>query len=201
MIIAGDKNQFAQGSHYQSNLRKHNQLKKMGVEIISLPLPVGDYILVDKNVEEVIKRAEKRNMDVKKMDLLGTYNLVVDTKKSLVEVAGNLCNSKNHERVKDDLLRAKRSGIKVIWLIENTENVKSIDDLFAKGKYLVQEHGWKNVRGVDRWMPIHQTKVACSTLAKTLYTMSKKKDEYDIEFEFCRPDETGQRIVDNLMVK
>lgn len=197
MIIAGDKNQFSKGTHYQSNLRKHNQIRRLGVELIELPLPVADYILVDDKVKEVIHRSETRQIALKKLDLLGTYKLAIDTKKSLVEVCGNLCNHKNHERVKDDLLRAKRNGIKIIWLIENTEGIKSIDDLFAKGKYLVQEHDWRSVKGVDRWVTTHKTKVTCSTLAKTLYTMSLR-DEYDIEFQFCRPDEAGKRIVDIL---
>lgn len=200
MKIAGDMNQFAKGSHYNSNLRKHNQIRALGVELIQLPLPVADYILVDDNVQKVIDRSVERQIALKKMDLLGTYKLAIDTKKSLTEACGNLCNHKNHERVKDDLLRAKRSGIKIIWLIENTEGITCIDDLFRKGKYLVQEHGWKNVNGIDKWVTIHKTKVECQTLAKTLYTMSHR-EEYDIEFMFCNPNESGKIIVEILKGK
>lgn len=197
MVIAGDTNQFAKGSHYESNLRKHNALKRMGHEIIKLPLPVADYILVNPEVEEVIKNAESRNVAVKKMDLLGTYNVAVDTKKSLVEVAGNICNSTNHKRIEEDLLRAKKHGIMVFWLIENNEGVESLRDLFAKGKTPVCEHVWKDVKGELKWTVKHRTKVPCITLAKSLNTM-ETEGKYPLKFLFCKPKDAASKIVEIL---
>lgn len=107
ITIAGDKNQFAEGSHKASNERKHRYIREHA-ELIQIPLPVADYILVDDKVQEVIDRKNDRGIPIRKMDLLGSYHLAVDTKKSLVEVAGCLCNSKNHARIKDDLILAKR---------------------------------------------------------------------------------------------
>lgn len=197
MIIAGDTNQFSKGSHYESNLRKHNALKMMGHEVIRLPLPVADYILVNSEVEEVIKNAESRNVAVKKMDLLGAYNVAVDTKKSLVEVAGNICNSTNHKRIKEDLLRAKKHGIMVYWLIENNEGVENLRDLFAKGKTPVCEHGWKNIKGEHKWVVTYTTKVPCITLAKSLYKM-ETEGKYPIKFIFCKPKDAATKIVEIL---
>lgn len=196
MVIAADSNQFAKGSHYESNLRKHNALKKMGHEVIKLPLPVADYVLVNPEIEEIIQRAKKRNTAVKKMDLLGTYSIAVDTKKSLVEVAGNIC-SKSHERTADDLLRAKKHGIQIFWLIENNEGVENLRDLFAKGKTPVCEHGWKNIKGEHKWVVTYTTKVPCITLAKSLYRM-ETEGKYPIKFIFCKPKDAASKIVEIL---
>jgi len=199
ITIAGDKNQFAKGSHKESNERKHQYIRQHA-KLIELPLPVADYILVDEKVQDVIERKEARKIAIKKMDLLGSYHFAIDTKKSLVEVAGCLCNSKNHARIKDDLILAKKNGIHIVWLIENTENVKTLNDLFKKGKTPVSEYGWKytNSRYGPKWLPIHRTKVPCLTLAKTLYTMEHNRDDYDIEFMFCKPQEAGQKIIELL---
>lgn len=195
--IAGDKNQFAEGTHKASNERKHRYIREHA-ELIQLPLPVADYILVDDKVREVIKRKSDRGIPVRKMDLLGSYHFAVDTKKSLVEVAGCLCNAKNHARIKDDLILAKKNGIHIVWLIENTENVFCLDDLFKKGQALVSEYGWKKTKYGEKWLPIHKSRVKCCVLAKTLYTMEHNKEDYDIEFMFCKPQDAGKRIIELL---
>lgn len=48
-----------------------------------MPLPCGDYIIADDNV---INRKKERDIPVKKMDFLGTYNVTVDTKKDIQEL-------------------------------------------------------------------------------------------------------------------
>ena len=196
MIIGADTNQFAKGSHFNSNFKKHKKIEALGHKILQLPLPVADYVLVNDEIQEVVDRATKRGISVKKMDLLGTYNIAVDTKKSLVEVAGNLC-SKNHDRITDDLRRAKKHNINVFWLIENTEGITCIEDLFKRGKTPVTEHGWKQTKNGLKWVVRHKTQVKCISLAKTLYTM-EHREEYNIKFLFCKPEEAGQMIVELL---
>ena len=49
-------------------------------------MPVGDYIIATDKVADVIHRKAKRNMEVKKMDFLGTYAVAVDTKKDMQEI-------------------------------------------------------------------------------------------------------------------
>lgn len=195
ITIVVDKNQTI-GSHGKSNWSNHYRMQKRGVSLKVLPLPVGDYVLMTDAMQTVINRKQSRGIPVKKMDLLAPTKRTVDRKKSLVEVAGNVCNKKGHERFRDELLLAQENGIEFFLLIENTEGVKTLDDLFAKGKTPVRECAWKTDKyGQERWLPIHTTKVACMTLAKALYTISKK---YDVHVEFCKPGEAGDRIIEIL---
>ena len=47
---------------------KHNQIISLGHELQFLPLPVGDYIIADETIQEIVKR---RGDKLKKMDLIG----------------------------------------------------------------------------------------------------------------------------------
>lgn len=91
---------------------------------------------------------------------------------------------------------AKRNGIKIIWLIENTEGVNSLSDLFKRGDYLVQEHAWRQGKNGMQWRTIHKTKVKCVTLAKALYSMQQNKEDYDVEFLFCKPSEAASKMTE-----
>lgn len=192
MVIAVDTNQFNTGSHYESNLRKHRALQNAGCNLVTVPLPVGDYTELTDKMMDVIKRKEVRGTKPKKMDFLGSYDIVIDTKKSLVEVAGNICNKKGHERFVDELILAQNNGIEFWLVIENSERVYELKDLFAKGKQFVQESGWKQTKYGEKWLPIHRTKVPCLTLAKALYTMEQK---YGIHIVFCKPKDAAETIV------
>ena len=50
---------------------KHACMERLGAELNVVPLPVGDYVLVDEKVEDVLNRKKHRGIDVKKLDLLG----------------------------------------------------------------------------------------------------------------------------------
>ena len=82
MRIAVDKAQ-KDGKHDV----KHNQMIELGCELEFLPLPVGDYMLIDDVVAEVIKR---RGDKLKKMDLIGCCRRSVDTKQDMNEIYGNI---------------------------------------------------------------------------------------------------------------
>lgn len=80
---------------------KHDCLKKFGAELQIVPLPVGDYVLVNDKVADVLSRKEARGIPVKKMDLSGSYTVSVDTKRDLQEAIGNICG-KQHARFRDE---------------------------------------------------------------------------------------------------
>lgn len=169
-----------------------------GIEYIRLPLPVADYILVNDKVADVISRKQKRGIPVKKMDLLGTYKVAVDTKKDLQEIIGNICG-KQHARFKDEICLAQNNGIKLIVLIENKDGIKEIRDLFR----------WQNPRmhrynkilfmhRIGKWQNIPEPKsppTSGQTLAKAMLTIQSK---YGCEFIFCTPDESPKKIVEIL---
>lgn len=171
-----------------------------GVEVLRLPLPVGDYILVTDKVEDVLKRKAARGIEPHKMDFLGACKVSIDTKMDMTEIEGNVCG-KAHERFRDELILAQNCGIKLYVLVETNE-VKSLEDV-AK---------WQNPR-LHRWMRLNalhkQGKMLSYTipsrppvngerLMKAMITMQEK---YGVTFVFCKPTEAGQRVIDILTGK
>lgn len=188
------------GNKVGQHIVKNKYFEKNGIEVIRAPLPVGDYILMNDKVQNVIDRKTKREVELKKMDFLGTYNVAVDTKKDIQELVGNVCG-KAHARFRDECILAQNNGIKLYILVEDSggyvdrketiynKPVRSIDDLF----------GWKNprafvwVKGVQK----NPTATKGETLAKACLTMQKK---YSVEFLFCSPQESGKKIIELLGV-
>lgn len=100
------------------------------------------------------------------------YSTLIDTKKDLEEMSSNLCNTKNHERIKREIFRAKNLGCKnFIFLIAN-DNIKNIEDIKS----------WKSKR----------TKVRGFTLLKIMQTMKQK---YNIRFIICPKNDMGKIII------
>ena len=171
MIILEDTRQ-----QQQKHDRKHKYFEEHGIEVRRTKLYVGDYTLpTDQSV-------------------------CVDSKFSILEIAENIC-TKSHDRFKNECIRAQESGIKLIILIENTDGVKSIDDVFR----------WQNPRmhrynkiaymhNIGKWLNVALPKAKPTTgetLAKAMLTMQLK---YGVEFLFCRPEDAGEKILELLGV-
>lgn len=165
------------------------------------PLPVGDYIIANDAVLDVISRKQKRGTEVKKMDFLGTYKICVDTKKDLQEIIGNICG-KQHGRFRDECILAQNNGIKLIVLIENEDGVKSIDDLFHWCNPRLHKYNKiAYMHNLGKWNSVLLPKAkptSGETLAKAMLTMAAR---YQCEFQFCRPEEAGERILSILNVE
>lgn len=170
------------------------------VEVLRCPLPVGDYIVADDKVLDVIKRKSKRGTEVKKMDFLGSYKVCVDTKKDMKEIVGNVCG-KQHARFRDECILAQNNGIKLYVLIENTDGVKCIEDVFRwRNPRLERYNKIKYMHEYGKWLSVNLPKTpptSGQTLAKALLTMQKK---YGVEFLFCRPEEAGAKVLELLGV-
>lgn len=177
---------------------KNRWWKLNGIEVLRYPLPVGDYILVTDRVQDVINRKQKRNVEIKKMDFMGSYNVCVDTKKDIQELIGDICG-KQHERFRDECMLAQNNGIKLYILVENNSIVinerkgiyspfiDSLDNLhrFVNPRLFI----WRN--GKQKY----PTATKGVTLKKACITMRAK---YGVEFLFCRPNESAKIIVDLL---
>lgn len=195
MTIVEDKAQ-QEGKHQL----KHDYFEGQGIGLIRLPLPVGDYVLMNDKIEDVIKRKGQREIDVKKMDLLGTYNVAVDTKFSIQELCADICGPQ-HDRFRDECILAQNNNIKLIVLVENegglipyTQNIYNqyISDL----EFL---HRWKNERLFVMDKETHRQKYPRATkgyvLQKSAMTMAMK---YGVQFLFCKPGECGKKIIELL---
>lgn len=193
MILISDKAQ-QKGKH----LIKENWWRNNDIEVLYHPLPVGDYIIANDKVMDVINRKAARGIETKKMDFLGTYTVVCDTKKDIQELIGDICG-KQHARFRDEAILAQNNGIKLYILVENKDGVKETRDLFK----------WQNPRmhrynkilymhRIGKWSNIPTPKApptSGETLAKACLTMNLK---YGVEFLFCTPNEAGRRVVELL---
>jgi len=177
---------------------KNRWWKSQGIEVMRYPLPVGDYILADEKVRELIKRKQKRNVEIKKMDFVGTYKVCVDTKKDIQELIGDICG-KQHERFRDECMFAQNNSIKLYILVENNSIVinerkgiyspyiDSIDNLhrYVNPRLFI----WRGGR------QLYPTATKGITLKKACMTMTKK---YGVEFMFCRPNQAAKKVIELL---
>lgn len=193
MLIIEDKGQ-KEGQH----ILKNRYFKENDIEVLRAPLPVGDYIIATDKVTDVIHRKSVRKMELKKMDFLGSYEVSVDTKKDMQEIVGNICG-KAHPRFRDECILAQNNGIKLYVLIENTDGVKTIDDVFRwNNPRLHRYNKIAFMHNQGKWLNINLPKAkptSGSTLAKAMQTMQLK---YDVEFVFCTPKEAGAKVIQLL---
>nr|WP_308743097.1 ERCC4 domain-containing protein [uncultured Anaerocolumna sp.] len=139
---------------------------------------------------------------------LDNPRLIIDRKQNLSEICANVCQ--DHERFRNELIRAHENGIKLIILIEHSNQIKSIDDVetwenprrkkrlktWIEDELVVDEDGseyWKPGHWI--WEQVETKAMTGSTLAKVMRTMERK---YGCEFQFCDKLHTGKKIIEIL---
>lgn len=120
------------------------------------------------------------------MDLLGTYSIAVDSKNSILELAGDVCGP-DHDRFRDECIMAQNNGIKLVILVENEDGITTLREL----------HRWVNPR---LWIKkygrqVYPKAVRGVTLMKACMTVEKK---YGCLFLFCTPQEAGYMVLQIL---
>lgn len=143
MVLYEDTRQQA-GKH--KNI--HAYCEQTGIKIIRQALNVGDY------------------------QIAGKGNISVDTKQSVLELAGNVFQE--HRRFRDECIRAQECDIQLIVLIEEQ----------LPGGRLVN---WRPPVGSVRFDP--------ATLRKAMITMQQ---EYGVKFRFCDGRSTGKQLIEYL---
>ena len=134
-----------------------DEFDKQGIQHFISKLYVGDYMSYDNP------------------------RLVVDRKQGLSEVCSNLCQQ--HERLRNEALRASEAGIKIIFLVEHGGGIASLEDVAR----------WKNPRGFKR---VRTDKaITGETLAKAMKTFASR---YGVEWQFCTKAQTGKCIIEIL---
>lgn len=86
-------------------------------------------------------------------------SVVIDRKDSLLELAGNLCHTSEHQRINREIERAKKDNCKDFIFLISENKIKSIED-------------------IANWTSPH-TKVKGETLLKIMRTM---KEKYGVRF-------------------
>lgn len=206
MILIEDNGQQA-GKHVEKN----SYWSELGIKVMREPLPVGDYILGNDKVMDVISRKGKRGIAVKKMDFLGTYDVCVDTKKDIQELVGDVCG-KDHGRFRDECIFAQNNGIKLYILVQNVGGlIKGTKDIFNPQIDCLRDLSeWKNPRlfemknsnevigywrnGKPRFKRIQKYPDATKgeTLMKACSTMHER---YGVEFVFCHNKDQGSMVL------
>ena len=192
MVLIEDMAQKA-----EKHTLKNNYWHRKNIEVMRMPLPVGDYIVGSEKVMEVIARKKMRGMQPKKMDFLGTYDVCVDSKFDIQELISDICG-KQHDRFRDECILAQNNGIKLYILVENKGGLigkTTIENPTIRD--LKDLHSWKNPRLFIRrnGKQLYPTATRGITLQKACFTMQKK---YGCEFVFCTPEESGKKIVELL---
>lgn len=154
--------------HDSEWVRIKAQFDELGIKYFRSKLFVGDYQSLDN------------------------ARLVVDRKKDLQELCGNVCQQ--HERFRAELQRAQDANIKIMILCEHGADIKSLEDV-AKWKNPRKQGKFRTVNGKKVWYQVSPRAMDGPQLYKVLKTM---KEKYGVEFYFCEKDKTGQKIVELL---
>ena len=134
--------------------------------------------------------------------LVGDYmnldnpRLVIERKQNLQELCGNVCQQ--HERFRRELLKAIDAGINLIILVEHGSDIKSLEDVYFWKNPRKHEIIWKTVNGKRVKTVASAKAIDGDQLYKSLYTI---RDRYNVRFEFCNKNETGQKIIELLRVE
>lgn len=106
---------------------------------------------------------------------------------------------KRHGFFHRGLKRAEYGEVKLYILVENKENVKSIDDLESWDNPRSRMQKWVTTPSGERRKVLkYPTATSGETLAKALRTMEKR---YGVKFLFCRSEDAGEKIVSLLTRK
>ena len=149
--------------------RIQKQFDDMGIKYFRSKMYVGDYQSLDNP------------------------RLVIDRKKNLQELCGNVCQQ--HERFKAELIRALQQNIKIVILVEHGEDVKTLEDVWFWENPRKHEIRWRMVNGKRVRTVQSEKAVDGSQLYRSLKTI---KDRYNVDFVFCAKEQTGQKIVEIL---
>ena len=89
------------------------------------------------------------------------YSVLIDTKKDVEEISGNLCNTQSHDRIKREIFKGQELGAKEFIFLIGDNKIKAKEDLL----------NWTSKR----------TKVTGKVLYKVMSTM---KERYNVKFIF-----------------
>ena len=170
---------------------KHKWFESNGIEIRRTKLYCGDYSLPTDQ------------------------SICLDSKKDIQELISDICG-KQHERFRNELIRAQEAGIKLYILVENRGGlISGTKDIYNPTIRTLEDlHKWKNPRlfimkpsnevvgytksGSPGYKRVQKYPSATKgiTLQKACYTLQEK---YGCKFIFTTPEDSGKRIIELLM--
>lgn len=114
--------------------------------------------------------------------------VTVDTKKDIYELAMDI--DQEHQRFKAECIGAREHGCQLYILVENQDG---IIDFLSLSKWVEPDDHF-NMRCYKSGNP-RTRRIEGTRLARACETMSTR---YGVTFLFCKPEESGQRILELL---
>lgn len=149
---------------------------------------MNNLIIVDtreKGHKKILEYFDKVGQDyiISKLDagdymIYKNYTTIIDKKDGLLELAGNLCHTQEHERIKREIVKAQELGC---------ENFI----------FLIQDSKLKTPEDIKKWSSKY-TKVKGETLLKIMNTM---KQRYNVRFIIVPKNKMGEMIINLLNTK
>lgn len=152
--------------HKKEVIRIEHQFDAMGVTHFRSKLYCGDYQSLDNG------------------------RLVIDRKKDLLELCGNV--TQQHDRFRSELVRAAEAGIHLIVLCEHGHGLEQLTDVYFWDNPRLHQMKWIVENGRPRQVPMYPKATTGPALFASLQTISRK---YGVDFKFCNPSNTGETIV------
>ena len=177
MMEQGNKITIVCDTREQEHKQDHvlETFKKLGYPVVRTKLFVGDY------------------------SLLNNMSVSVDRKNSILELMGNLCNSKDHARIRDEFIRARDNNIKLYVLIED-EYIYNIEGVKYYKVPVYKSNQYKVINGVrilEHRKGEKRSQANLEAMAKAMKTMEEK---YGVTFVFAKHEEFGEKILKILGV-
>ena len=152
--------------HDKKHDLKNEFFLRNGINVVNSKLPAGDYAL------------------------LTDMSRVIDTKRNLQELVGNLIQ--DHDRFSREADFCRDNGIELIVLIEE-RGMSKVEDVAHWTNPRLRK--WKK----DKWCGRKvnpRPPTSNSTLIKIMWTFGK---DHHGRWEFCSPEESGRRVVELLL--
>ena len=109
---------------------------------------IGKHKIKNKYFADNGIKVERSKLYVGDYTLANKQNVCIDTKKDISELYGDMYGQ--HERFRNEMIAAKDAGIKLYILVENTNNIK----------YINQITRWKNPQFFKYWAEEKKAKKA-----------------------------------------
>lgn len=152
---------------------KSKYFEANGIKVVRSKLPAADYAL------------------------LTDMSRVIDTKRDLQELYGNLIQ--DHERFRREADFCKDNGIELIVLIEEP-GMKTLEDVKQWDNPRLSRYNkikFMHSRGKMTHVPLPKGKppIPNVTLMKIMWTFGQR---HGVRWEFCAPEDAGRRIIELL---
>lgn len=135
---------------------------------------IGKHKNINAYLESVGVRVIRSKMIVGDYTLPADQRICIDTKKDMIEVSQNIFQ--DHKRFKAECQLAKDCGIHLVVLIEDN-TVANWDELL-------------------KWTNPQPNRSALTPNGERCYKVMKAMEySYGVEFQFCKKNDTGKRIL------